>query len=242
MAAWRPFAIYPGSCGKQCRTGDAGAVGGHGSGVVLNGDQTRAAEFRFPLKLVMQRTKVNLAGLLAVAAFVLTACETTESDLESDLTPEFVRSRTQVNHDAETGMQWVVSPPYFWRGRYGPQASLIAKWRSGEPPVFQLYFYHALNARAFYEMAADENGKPLEVEFLGRKVGGEGVYEERIAAILKREALESAGEEGLAVTFLGRNNRERVWLPGFFVEGFLEKADLIYLDREGPPEPDTAAR
>lgn len=164
-----------------------------------------------------------------------------------EVNAQYVREFTHVEFDEKKNLNFIISPPYFPRGRMGPQVSLIAKWRPGDRPQYQVYLFHPLDRWAYYEGALDREGNPLEVEFLGRVKQSDVLFEERIAAYVPRASLEAAVAEAFAMDFIGRNRREAVRIPGFFVEGFLTKVNGILrergirdrLDREAselPPE------
>ncbi len=192
----------------------------------------------------MRACRLNAAVWVLVVWF--TACTSTPENAEvaapTELTWETVYTFTQVRFDSERNENWIMSPPYFLRDRLGPQATLVARWEPGHAPRYQLYFFHALNAWAYYERALTEFGNELDFEFFGRTKTGPDVYEERVGAWVTREMMEAAAADRFVVIIAGRNNREDVVLPGFFVEGFVRKVDRILRDRGNAGQVDAEAR
>lgn len=191
---------------------------------------------KMPALALISRFRVPaLLGLL----LILGGCASTweEEDIEErDLDAGYVREFTYVQYNEKTNLNTVITPPFFLRGRMGPQASLLAKWEPGDKPQYQVYLFHPLNSWAFYEGALDGDGNPLEVEFLGRVKQSDALYEERIAAYVPKARMEAAMTGTLAVDFIGRHRREAVRIPGFFVEGFLAKVNGLVRER-GIDEP-----
>ena len=141
------------------------------------------------------------------------------------VSPEFVSSRSTVDRLPEEEETWILTPPYFPEGRYGPQVSLLAQIGNDGQSRFLVYLFVKRVEWAYLENAFGPGGKPLEVEFFGRQVGSPGAFEERVGAVVSRELLEGGADDGLELVFRGRGGQQPVTVPEFLIEGFLMKLD-----------------
>ncbi len=140
-------------------------------------------------------------------------------------TAEFVSSRSTVDWLPEKEETWILTPPYFPEGRYGPQISLLAQIGEDERERLLVYLFVKRVEWAYLEKAFGPEGKQLEMEFFGRQVGSPGAFEERVGAVVSRELLEAGMDGGLDLVFSGRGGQQAVAVPGFLIEGFLKKLD-----------------
>ncbi|MGJ3241444.1 MAG: hypothetical protein ACFE0O_00590 [Opitutales bacterium] len=161
----------------------------------------------------------------------LVGCRTTETTIDppdyDHPDARFVREHAQV--DQREGETWVMTAPYFPRGRFGPQASLVARWFPDGEVRYQLYYYHPLDRWANYLTALDADGDRLAVELIGKRVGQNNQYEERVGIWLKEPALRTArdAEESLTLTLVGQRRRESIAVPPWMIDGFLEKVSFV---------------
>jgi hypothetical protein len=150
--------------------------------------------------------------------------------------PAFVRANSTVDRVADTGVAWVMTPPYFPNGRFSEQVSLLAKHFPDGRLRFEVYLFTKRVEWAQFETAYGPEGERLEIEFYGRSVGSPGAYEERLGAVVNRSLLEGGLEAGLEFVFVGRGGQQPVALPAFMIQGFLEKVDLLYPGDKTKPE------
>jgi hypothetical protein len=171
--------------------------------------------------------KALLMGFLVA----LVGCTTPETTVDppdyENPDAVFVREHAQV--DEREGETWVITAPYFPRGRFGPQASLVARWFPEGPVRYQLYYYHALDRWADYLTALNAAGERLAVELIGKRVGQNSQFEERVGIWLEEQALTRARDAGepLAMTLVGQRRREPIAVPPWMIDGFLEKVAFV---------------
>lgn len=172
----------------------------------------------------------TLSRLLAVLiVWTLAGCATPGGKTPlPELDAEFVRENSTVNRDPETDALYITTPPYFPEGRYGHQVSLISEKAPETPLRFQVYLFSKRIEWANFERALGPEGNPLEFKIHNRSVGGPNALEERVGAYVSRETLEAALGEELKIVFVGPGGQQAVSIPGFIIEGFLQKVDRIH--------------
>ena len=77
----------------------------------------------------------------------------------------------------------------------------------------------------FYKSARDINGNVLDVRTMDRKVLGAGLIRESFCIFLSREYLDSASTSGMDIRLEGKRGSNKIFLPAYFIEGFLKKVD-----------------
>lgn len=179
-------------------------------------------------------------GVAAVVVALAAGCATGDEHAPIDyVDADFVRQHVGLEVNPDTGEHWAIGPPYFPRGRFGPQMALWARWTGDiRGAVYDVYYYHPLDAWAFYEAAVEAGNQALRVDLLGRKIVSTDVLEERVAVRVPFAALDEARAEGKAYRFvlLGKNRREEIAVPDFYLRGFFRKMELWRQQAEAETE------
>ncbi len=92
-------------------------------------------------------------------------------------------------------------------------------------PYYSLMAMDYSDKWMFYESARDINGNVLDLKVLDREVLSANLIRECIVIHLNREYLDQAINHGMDIRLEGERGNSQIFLPAFFIEGFLRKVD-----------------
>lgn len=141
-------------------------------------------------------------------------------------TAEDVASQTQVNVDSFKGTTLIRGPlfhaedPAFGR-RYNINWNL---WTRPGDGMCYLSFSDWRSDWAFFDSAADAQGRAFEVTPIDTRIISGNFVEESLRITMPRAYFEAHASSGTTIKVWGRRGEEVFEVPGFYITGFLKAA------------------
>ena len=180
-----------------------------------------------------------LASLLGLAVAVLFASCATELPSVTSWDVPTVAAKTHVTRDDFKKITMIKSPDMIFGGdnfvdiyRY----NLCAERKDGEEkPTYYLMLFTQRGYEqswAFWESAADQNGKEFKLNNECREVYTAGIVQELSTADVGREYVEALRKSGIGWRIYGQRATKEFVIAPNLAAGFLQKCDETF----GPPQ------
>ena len=176
----------------------------------------------------------KITRLLSLILLIgLSGCATAPPPISSWDVPT-VAAKTTPRRDEFKKLTSINSPRVLYAGDGLLNISrfeLTAERKDGEEVRYFLLMFTQRRSSlgwAFWETAADQNGKQFTLIREGTEVLNGGIVQELYSARVTREYLESVKTGGITWQFYGRRATERTPISANLVSGFLNKADDVF--------------
>ena len=137
-----------------------------------------------------------------------------------------VYMRSSVDVDPYKKTTWIRSPMiYNWERMGYYHAFLRALVNDKSVSFYQFYVSDSAKDWRFYDRAYDASGNDLDFVEIDHQVTDSAWTKEVFAINLSRQYFDDAKNTGLNIKAVGKRGDKIITLPGFYVEGFLQKVD-----------------